>query len=89
MSEIKFISGDEAFAQGIRLAHPQVVSAYPITPQTIVVERLAEMVEEGTLDSKFVHVEVRALSYDDCYGSIGYGSKSIYRYFISGTSVYG
>ena len=39
----KFISGNDAFAEGIRLANPNVISAYPITPQTIVVERLSEM----------------------------------------------
>ena len=41
----RFLSGDEAFAEGVRLARPQVISAYPITPQTVVVERLSEMVE--------------------------------------------
>ena len=35
----KFLSGNEAFAEGIRLARPEVISAYPITPQTNVVER--------------------------------------------------
>ena len=30
----KFLSGNEAFAEGIRLAKPDVISAYPITPQT-------------------------------------------------------
>ena len=45
----RFLSGDEAFAEGVRLAKPQVISAYPITPQTVVVERLSEMVEEGQL----------------------------------------
>lgn len=53
----KFLSGDEAFAEGIRLARPDVISAYPITPQTIVVERLSEMVENKSLDSEFIHVE--------------------------------
>ncbi|MDE6132961.1 MAG: pyruvate ferredoxin oxidoreductase [Oscillospiraceae bacterium] len=53
----KFLSGDEAFAEGVRLAKPDVISAYPITPQTIVVERLSEMVEEGGLKSEFIHVE--------------------------------
>ena len=53
----KFLSGDEAFAEGIRLACPEVISAYPITPQTIVVERLSEMVENGSLDAEFIHVE--------------------------------
>ena len=53
----KFLSGDEAFAEGVRLAKPDVISAYPITPQTIVVERLSEMVEDGSLDAEFIHVE--------------------------------
>ena len=53
----KFLSGDEAFAEGIRLACPDVISAYPITPQTIVVEKLSEMVEDGSLDAEFIHVE--------------------------------
>lgn len=52
-----FLSGNEAFAYGIRLARPQVISAYPITPQTIVVEKLSEFVEDGSLDSEFIHVE--------------------------------
>ena len=46
----KFLSGNEAFAEGIRLAKPLVISAYPITPQTTVVER-------GDLKSEFIHVE--------------------------------
>lgn len=53
----QYLSGDEAFAAGIRLARPEVISAYPITPQTIVVERLSDMVEDGSLDAEFIHVE--------------------------------
>lgn len=53
----RFLSGDEAFAEGVRLARPAVISAYPITPQTVVVERLSEMVESGQLDAQYVHVE--------------------------------
>ena len=53
----RFLSGDEAFAEGVRLARPQVISAYPITPQTVVVERLSEMVEAGELAAEYVHVE--------------------------------
>ena len=45
----KFLSGNEAFAEGVRLARPQVISAYPKTPQTTVVEALSSMVEEGSL----------------------------------------
>lgn len=53
----KFLSGDEAVAEGVRLARPDVISAYPITPQTVVVERLSEMVADGSLDADFIHVE--------------------------------
>ena len=53
----KFLSGNEAFAYGVRLARPQVISAYPITPQTIVVEKLSEFVEDGSLNAEFIHVE--------------------------------
>ena len=53
----KFLSGDEAFAYGVRLARPAVISAYPITPQTVVVEKLSEFVEDGSLKSEFIHVE--------------------------------
>lgn len=53
----QFVSGDEAVAIGVKLAKPHVIAAYPITPQTIVVERLAEMVEAGELESEYMYVE--------------------------------
>ena len=52
-----FICGDDAVAEGVRLARPHVISAYPITPQTITVERLSEMVEDGSLQAEYMHVE--------------------------------
>jgi pyruvate ferredoxin oxidoreductase alpha subunit len=53
----RFISGDEAIAMGVRLSRPHVISAYPITPQTIVVERLSDYVEDKSLDAEYLHVE--------------------------------
>ena len=53
----RFLSGDEAVAEGVRLSRPKVISAYPITPQTVVVEKLSEMVETGLLDAEYMHVE--------------------------------
>ncbi len=53
----KFICGNDAVAEGVRLAKPHVISAYPITPQTIAVERLSEMVEDGSLKAEYMHVE--------------------------------
>ncbi|MDM8534602.1 transketolase C-terminal domain-containing protein [Clostridiaceae bacterium HSG29] len=53
----KFICGDDAVAEGVRLSRPHVISAYPITPQTITVERLSEMVEDKSLNAEYMHVE--------------------------------
>jgi pyruvate ferredoxin oxidoreductase alpha subunit len=52
-----FISGNEAVAHGVRLCRPQVIAAYPITPQTTAVEKLAEFVEGGELDCEYINVE--------------------------------
>ncbi len=53
----QFISGNEAVALGVKLARPAVISAYPISPQTIVVEKLSEYVDNGELDSEYIRVE--------------------------------
>jgi len=52
-----FLNGDEAVAWGARLCRPQVVSAYPITPQTIVVEKLSDFVANGEMDCEYCYVE--------------------------------
>lgn len=52
-----FLNGDEAVAQAVRLCRPQVISAYPITPQTIVVEKLSEFVASGQLKAEYLYVE--------------------------------
>ena len=57
MNNRVFVSGDEAIALGVKLAKPKVIAAYPITPQTIVVERLAEMVEKRELEAEYMYVE--------------------------------
>ena len=72
----KFLSGNEAFAEGIRLARPQVISAYPITPQTIVVERLSEMVEDGSLKSEFIHVESEHSALSCAMGASSVGARA-------------
>lgn len=72
----KYLSGDEAFAEGIRLAKPQVISAYPITPQTIVVERLSEMVEDGSLKAEYIHVESEHSALSCAIGASAVGARA-------------
>ena len=71
-----FISGDDAVAEGVRLAKPHVIAAYPITPQTVVVERLSEMVEDGSLQSEFMHVESEHSALSACMGSSAIGART-------------
>ena len=72
----QFLSGNEAFAYGVRLASPQVISAYPITPQTIVVEKLSEFVEDGSLKAEFIHVESEHSALSCAMGASSVGARA-------------
>jgi phenylglyoxylate dehydrogenase alpha subunit len=54
---VKVLSGNEAAAQAAVLCQPDVVAAYPITPQSEVVEELSKFYAEGALQAEFVEVE--------------------------------
>lgn len=54
---MRVMEGSEAIAEAVRLARPGVVSAYPITPQTHIVEALAKAAADGSLDAEFLTVE--------------------------------
>ena len=55
---LKQIEGSRAVAEAIALCRPQVICAYPITPQTHIVEGLGEMVKSGELSGcEFINVE--------------------------------
>ncbi len=53
----KVIMGNHALSYGAMLGRAQVIAAYPITPQTQVVELLSEMCANKSLDAKFIKVE--------------------------------
>ena len=57
MSKRTFISGNDAVAYGVKLCRPEVIASYPITPQTTVVEKLSEFVENKLLDCQYLNVE--------------------------------
>lgn len=54
---LKALEGSKAVAEVVKLCRPHVVSAYPITPQTHIVEELARMVADGELKAEYVNVE--------------------------------
>ncbi len=53
----KFVEGSHAIAEIISRCRPGVISAYPITPQTHIVEGLAKLIADGLLDAEFINVE--------------------------------
>ena len=53
----KLITGNEAAALAAKLARPQVIAAYPITPQTSIAEKLAEYTAGGRLKARYIKVE--------------------------------
>jgi pyruvate ferredoxin oxidoreductase alpha subunit len=54
---LDFLNGDEAVAYGARLCKPHVIAVYPITPQTIVVEKISEFVANNEMTCEYIHVE--------------------------------
>lgn len=65
MNMIKVVTGNEAAAYGALLCQPEVVCAYPITPQSRIPEQLSEFHAQGLLQGKFINVEseMAALGY--------------------------
>jgi pyruvate ferredoxin oxidoreductase alpha subunit len=65
-----------AIAEAAKLANSDVVAAYPITPQTHIVERLSEMVSDGELDAQFICVESEHSAMSACLGSSAVGART-------------
>jgi len=65
-----------ACSEAVRLADADVVAAYPITPQTHIVEHLSELVADGLLDAEFVPVESEHSAMSACVGSAAAGART-------------
>ena len=65
-----------AIGEVVKLTDTDVVSAYPITPQTHIVEHLAELVAEGELDAEFIPVESEHSAMSACLGSSAVGART-------------
>ena len=77
MSEnVSVMTGNEAAATAAKLARVQVIAAYPITPQSPVVEQLAAWVESGELPAEFVAVESEHSAMTVCIGASTVGART-------------
>ncbi len=74
---LKQIEGSHAVAEAVGLCRPQVISAYPITPQTHIVEDLGTMVKAGKIENcEFLLVESEFGALSACIGSSAAGARS-------------
>jgi pyruvate ferredoxin oxidoreductase alpha subunit len=65
-----------AAAEAVKQAKVDVISAYPITPQTHIVEHLSELVANGEMDAEFFCVESEHSALSVCLGSEATGARS-------------
>ncbi len=65
----KVLTGNQAVAHAVRLSDVEVVAAYPITPQTSIIETLADMQAKGTADIEFIRAESEHSALSACIGA--------------------
>jgi pyruvate ferredoxin oxidoreductase alpha subunit len=74
---LKQIEGSHAMAEGIALCRPEVICAYPITPQTHIVEGVGELVRTGELKNcEFINVESEFAALSVAIGASAAGARS-------------
>ena len=70
------IEGSAAIAKAVAMCRPQVISAYPITPQTHIVEALARLIADGELRAELVSVESEFSAASVVLGAAAAGSRA-------------
>ncbi|MCK5434886.1 MAG: pyruvate ferredoxin oxidoreductase [Dehalococcoidales bacterium] len=65
-----------AIGEVVKLANADVIAAYPITPQTHIVEHLAELVADGELDAEYIPVESEHSAMSACLGAAAVGART-------------
>jgi pyruvate ferredoxin oxidoreductase alpha subunit len=75
MSNFEALQGNEAIATAMRQINPDVVAAYPITPQTSTVQKFADFVSDGLVDTEFVCVESEHSAMSACVGASAAGAR--------------
>ncbi|GAB4305874.1 MAG: pyruvate synthase subunit PorA [Methanobacteriaceae archaeon] len=72
---LKVISTNQAIAEAVNLAKPNVIPVYPITPQTSISEYLAKFVADGKLKTEYIRVESEHSAISACVGACSAGVR--------------
>jgi pyruvate ferredoxin oxidoreductase alpha subunit len=73
---LRQIEGSRAVAEAVAMSRPQVICAYPITPQTHIVEALSAMVKTGKLNAGFLNVESEFAAMSAVIGASAAGART-------------
>jgi len=76
LSKMKVIEGSKAIAETVKVCRPHVISAYPITPQTHIVEELSKIVADGELKAEYIKVESEHSAASGCLGASAAGART-------------
>jgi len=76
MSKRVGLEASHAAAEAARMADVDVIAAYPITPQTHIPERLAEMVADGELNAAYIPVDSEHSAMSTCLGAAAVGART-------------
>jgi len=74
-NKITAITGNEAVAYAIKQINPDVMAAYPITPQTALIQKFSEYVADGLVDTEFITVESEHSAMSACVGAAAAGGR--------------
>jgi len=77
MGKIVGLTGDETAAEVMRQINPDVLAAYPITPQTETVQRFSEFVADGEVSTEMVRVESEHSAMSACIGAAAAGARAM------------
>ncbi|MFZ3062767.1 MAG: pyruvate ferredoxin oxidoreductase [Actinomycetota bacterium] len=77
MTKIVAITGNSAVAEAMRAIEPDVVAAYPITPQIAIIENFADYVAGGNVKTEFVAVESEHSAMSACVGASAAGARAM------------
>lgn len=72
----KIMTGNIAAAWGARLSRAEVIAAYPITPQSLIVEKLAQFISDGELNAEYLHVESEHSAMAACIAASHAGART-------------
>ncbi|MFQ5907287.1 MAG: transketolase C-terminal domain-containing protein [Thermoplasmata archaeon] len=72
----KVMTGNEAQAWGAKLSRTQVVAAYPITPQTVIVETISDFIARGEMEAKYLTVESEHSAMQACISASLAGARA-------------